>query len=192
MQADSLPAEPQGKPSSIMMCPSCLAVVLSLQLHIYVVVVSLSRVRIFVTPWTAAHPATLSFIISCSLLKFTSIESVMLSNHFILLCCPLFLLPAIFPSIRVFSKESALRIRWPKYWSFSFSISFSDAYSRLISLRMDWFDLLVVQGTLKSLYQYHRYFTSRIFINFGHFSAFTSLHISFCLSFSPLSMPNYI
>ena len=152
----------------------------------------LSHVRIFVTPWTAAHPATLSFIISCSLLKFTSIESVMLSNHFILLCCPLFLLPAIFPSIRVFSKESALRIRWPKYWSFSFSISFSDAYSRLISLRMDWFDLLVVQGTLKSLYQYHRYFTSRIFINFGHFSAFTSLHISFCLSFSPLSMPNYI
>ena len=151
----------------------------------------LSHVRLFATPGAAACQASLSITNSWSLLKLMSIESVMPSNH-LSLCHPLLLQTSIFPRIRVFSKESALRIRWPKYWSFSFSISFSDAYSRLISLRMDWFDLLVVQGTLKSLYQYHRYFTSRIFINFGHFSAFTSLHISFCLSFSPLSMPNYI
>ena len=115
---------------------------------------SLSRVQLFVTPWTAAHQASLSITNSRSLLKLTSIESVMSSNHLIL-CCPLLLLPLTFPSISVFSNESVLCIRWPKYWSFSFSISPSDEYSRLISFRMDWFDLLPVQGTLKSLLQHH-------------------------------------
>ena len=93
------------------------------------------------TPWTTAHQASLSFTISQSLLKLMSLESVMLSNHLIL-CCPLLLLPSIFPSIRIFSKESALHIRWPKNWSFSFSISPSKEYSGLISFRIDWFDLL--------------------------------------------------
>ena len=105
-------------------------------------------------PWTAAHQASLSFTISWSLLRFMSIESVMPSNHRIL-CHPLLLLPSIFPSIRVFSNDSALLIRWPKYWSFSFSISPSNEYSGLISFRIDWFDLLAVQGTLKSLLQHH-------------------------------------
>ena len=106
------------------------------------------------TPWTAAHQASLPITNSQSLLKLMSIESVIPSNHLIL-CCPLLLLPLTFPSIRVFSNESVLCIRWPKYWSFSFSISPSDEYSRLISFRMDWFDLLPVQGTLKSLLQHH-------------------------------------
>ena len=106
------------------------------------------------TPWTAPCQAPLSSTVSWSLLKFISTESVMLPNH-LSLCHPL-LLPSIFPSIRVFSKESALRIRWPKYWSFSFSISPSNEYSGLISFRIDWFDLLAVQGTLKSLLQHHR------------------------------------
>ena len=110
---------------------------------------SLSRVRLFVTPWTAAYQASLSIANSRSLLKLMSIESMMPSNHLIL-CHPL-LLPSFFPSIRVFSNESVLCIRWPKYWSFSFSISPSNEYSGLISLRIDWFDLLVIQGTLKSL-----------------------------------------
>ena len=114
----------------------------------------LSCVQLFETPWTAAHQASLSFTISLNLLKLTSTESVAPSNHLIL-CLPLFLLPSIFPSIRVFSKESVLRIRWPKYWSFSFSISPSNVYSGLISFRNDWFDLLAAQGTLKSLLQYH-------------------------------------
>ena len=114
--------------------------------------------RLFATPWTAVRQASLSFTISQSLLKLMSIESVMPSNHLIL-CCPL-LLPSIFPSIRVFSKESVLCIRWPEYWSFSFSISPSNEYSGLISFRMDWFDLLVVQGTLKSLLQHHSSKTS--------------------------------
>ena len=109
---------------------------------------SLSHVQLFVTPWIAAHQASLSFTISQSLLKLMSVESVMPSNHLIL-CCPLLLLPLIFPSIRVFSNESLLHIRWPKYWSFSFSISPSNEYSGLISFRMDWLDLLAVQGTLK-------------------------------------------
>ena len=116
------------------------------------VVQSLSCVRLFVTPWTAACQVSLSFTISWSLLKLMSIESVMPSNHFII-CRPLFLLPSIFPSIRVFSNESSLCIRWPKYWSFR--ISPSNEYSGLISFRMDWFDLLAVQGTLKSLLQHH-------------------------------------
>ena len=115
---------------------------------------SLSHVWLFVTPWTTACQASLSNTISWSLLKLMSIESVMPSNHLIL-CHPLFLLPPIFPSIRVFSQESALHIRWPKDWSFSFSISLSNEYSRLMSFRMDWLDLLAVQGTLKSLLQHH-------------------------------------
>ena len=119
-----------------------------------VIVQLLSCVRLFATPWTAAHQAPLSFTISQSLLKLMSIESVMPSNYFIL-CCPLLLLPSIFPSIKVFSSESTLCIRWSKYWSFSFSISPSSEYSGLISLRIDWFDLLTFQGTLKSLFQHH-------------------------------------
>ena len=106
------------------------------------------------TPWTAARQASLSFTISWSLLKLMSTESVMPSNHLVL-CCPLVLLPWTFPSIRVFSNESVLHARWPKYWSFSFSISPSNEYSGLISSRMDRLDLLAVQGTLKSLLQHH-------------------------------------
>ena len=104
-------------------------------------------------PWTAAHLASLSFTISQSLLKLMYIELVMASNR-LTLYCPLLLLPSIFPSIRVFSSESALCIRWPKYWSFSFSISPSTEYSELISFRIDWLDLLSVQGVLKSLLQH--------------------------------------
>ena len=115
---------------------------------------SLSRVRLFVTPWTAAHQASLSITNSWSSHKPMSIESVMPSNHLIL-CCPLHLLPSIFPCIRVFSNESALLIRWPKYWSFSFNISLSNEHPGLIFFRMDWLDLLAVQGTLKSLLQHH-------------------------------------
>ena len=110
---------------------------------------SLSHVWLFATPWTAACEASLSFTIFQSLLKLMSIESVMPSNHLIL-CRPLLLLPSIFPSIRVFSSELVLPIRWPKDWSFSFSISPSNEYSGLISFKIDWFDILVVQGTLKS------------------------------------------
>ena len=114
---------------------------------------SLSRVRLFVTPWTAARQASLSITNSQSWLKLMSIESVMPSNHLIL-CHPL-LLPSIFPSFRVFFSESVLCIRWPKYWSFSFNASPSNDYSGLFSFRMDWFDLLAVQGTLRSLLQHH-------------------------------------
>ena len=112
-----------------------------------------SHVRLIATPWTAAHQASLSITNSQSLLKLMSIEPVMSSNHLIL-CHPHLLLPSIFPSIRVFSNESVLRVRWPKYWSFSFSISPSNEYSRPISFRMDWLGLLTVQGTLKSFYQH--------------------------------------
>ena len=115
---------------------------------------SLSHVRFFATPWSAAHQASLSITSSWTLFKFMSIESVMPSSHLIL-CRPLLLLPSIFPSIRVFSNESVLRIRWPKYWSFSFNISPSNEYSGLTSFRMDWLDLLAIQGTLKSLLQPH-------------------------------------
>ena len=115
---------------------------------------SLSRVQLFVTPWTTVRQASLSITNSQSLLKLMSIEWEMPSNHLILYC-PLFLLPSIFPSIRVFSSESVLQIRWPKYWNFSFSFSPSNEYSRLISFRMDWLDLLAVQGTLKRLPQHH-------------------------------------
>ena len=116
------------------------------------VVQSLSRVQLFVTPRTAARQVSLSLTITWNLFKLMSIESVMPSNH-LLLCCPLLLLPSIFPSIRVFSSESALLIRWPKYWCFSFNICPSNEYSGLISFRIDWFDLLAVQGTLTL--QYH-------------------------------------
>ena len=121
---------------------------LSITSKIMVVVQSFSPVRLFAAPWTAARQASLSITISQSF-KLMSVESVMLSNH-LSLCRPLLLLPFMFPSIRVFSNESALLIRWPKYWSFSFSVSPSNEYSGLISFRIDWFDLLAVQGTLKS------------------------------------------
>ena len=124
-------------------------------LNIFVVAVqSLSRVRLFETPWTGPCKASLSFSISQRLLKLMSIESVMLSNHR-MLCLPLLLLSSIFPSIRGFSNESAFPIRWPEYWGFSFSISPSNEYSESISFRIDWFDLLAVQGTAKSLLQHH-------------------------------------
>ena len=114
----------------------------------------LSHVRLFATPWTATRPACLSITNSQSLFKLRSIQLVMPSNHLILYH-PLLLLPSVFPSKRVFSDESVLRIRWPKYWSFSFSISPSNEYSGLVSFRIDWLDLLAVQGTLKSLLQHH-------------------------------------
>ena len=115
---------------------------------------SLSHVWLFVTPWTAAHQASLSLTYSQSLLKLMSIESGVLSNHLIL-CCLILLLLSIFPRIRVFSNESVFPISWPKYWSFSFSMSPSNEYSGLISFRMDWLDLLAVQGTLQSLLEHH-------------------------------------
>ena len=115
---------------------------------------SLSRVQLFATPWIAARQASLSFTISWSLLKFMFIESVMPSNHFIL-CRPLLFLPSVFPSIRVFSNESALWIRCPKYWRFSFNISPSNEHPGLVSFRMDWLDLLAIKGTFKSLLQHH-------------------------------------
>ena len=142
----------------------------------------LSRVQLFATPWTAARQASLSIINSQSLLKLMSIESVMPSNHFIL-CCPLFLLPSIFPSIRVFSNESILCIRWPKYWSFSFSISPSNEYSGMIFFRMDWWDLLAVQGTLKSLLQHYG---SKASIFGAKLSLWSNSHIHTWLQEKPL------
>ena len=135
-----------------------------------------SHVRLFATPWSAARQASLSITNSWGLLKLMSIESVMPSNHLIL-CHPLLLTPSIFLNIRVFSNESVLRIRWPKYWSFSFSISPSSEYSRLISFRMDWLDLLSVQGTLKSLLQHHNSKASILQCSvFFHSSNLTSIH----------------
>ena len=122
--------------------------------HQFISVKSLSPVHLFATPWTAACQASLSITNSWSILKLMSIESVMPYNHLIL-CHPLLLLPSIRPSIRVFSNESVIRIRWPKYWSLSFSISPFNEYSGLISFRMDWLDLFAFQGTLKSLLQHH-------------------------------------
>ena len=125
---------------------------------------SLSHFQLLVTPWTAAHQASLSITNSRSLLKLMSIKLVMPFNYLIL-CCPLLLLPSIFPSIRVFSNKSGLLIRWPKYWSFSFSICPSNEYSGMISFRIDWFDLLAVQGTLKSLLQHnskHQFFSAQL------------------------------
>ena len=141
--------------------------------HQFSSVQSLSRVWLFATPWTAAHQASLSITNSQSPPKPMSIESVMPSNHLIL-CHPLLLLPSIFFNISVFSNESALHIRWPKYWSFSFNISPSNQYSRLISFMMDWLDLLAVQGTLKSLLQHH---SSKAFV-LCH-SAFFIVQLSF-------------
>ena len=132
---------------------------------------SLSCVRLFLIPWTAAHQASLSIIKSWNLLKLMSIELVMPSNHLIL-CRPLLLPLSVFPSIRVFSNESVLCIRWSKYWSFSCSISPSNEYSVLISFRMDWLDLLAVQGTLKNLLQHH---TSKAPI-LQHSAFFISIH----------------
>ena len=136
-----------------------------IHIHTHISVQLLSHVWLAVTPWTAAHQASLSITNSWSLLKLTSIESVMPSNHLIL-CRPLGLLPAIFPSIRVFSNESALCIRGPNYCSFSFSISPSSEHPGLISFRMDWLDLLAVQGTLKSLLnttvQKHQFFGAQL------------------------------
>ena len=142
--------------------------------YFVVVVQSLSCVRLFATPWTAAHQASLFFTISWSLLKLTSVESGMPFNHLIL-CQPLLLLPSIFPSIRVFSNKLALHIKWPKYWSFS--ISPSNEYSELISFRIDWFDLLAVQVTLKSLIQHHSWKES-ILLTFSllYGSTVTSIH----------------
>ena len=143
-----------------------------------VTVQSLSRVQLFATPWAAACQASLYITNSQSLLKLMSIESVMPSNHLIL-CCPLLLPPSIFPSIRIFSNESVLCITWPKYWSFCFSVSPSNDYSGLISFRMDWLDLLAVQGALKSLLQHHSLFVCLfvcLFIYFG-FHSFIHLYL---------------
>jgi len=133
---------------------------------------SLSHVWLFVTPWTAACQASLSNTNSQSLLKLMPIELVMPSNHLIF-CHPLFLLPSVFPSIRVFSNQSVLHIRWPKYWSFSFSIGPSSEYSGLISFRMDWLNLFAVHGTLKSLLQHHNSKASTLWC-----SAFLMVQIS--------------
>ena len=138
---------------------------------------SLSRVRLFAIPWTAAHQASLSITNSRSLLRLTSSELMMSSNHLIL-CHPLLLPPSIFPSITVFSNESVLCIRWPKYWSFSFSISPSNEYPGLISFRMDWLDLVAVQGTLKSLLQQTPQFKSinSSALSFLYSPTLTSIH----------------
>ena len=125
------------------------------------------------TPWITAHQASLSINNSQSLLKLMSIESVMPSHHLIL-CHPLLLLPPIPPSIRVFSSESILHMRWPKYWSFSFSISLSNEHPGLISFRLDWWDLLAVRGTLKSLLQHHINFSA---LSFLHSPTLTSIHV---------------
>ena len=135
---------------------------------------SLSCVQLFAIPWTTARQASLSITNSWSLLKLMSIELVMPSNHLIF-CRPL-LLPSIFPSIRVFSNESVLHIRWPKYWSFSFSISPSNECSGLTSFRMDWLDLLAVQGTLKSLLQHQFKSINSSVLSFFHSPALTSIH----------------
>ena len=134
-------------------------------IHVFSSVQSLSHIWLFATPWTTARQASLSITSSQSLLKLMSIGLVMSSNHLIL-CYPLLHPPSIFPSIRVFSNESVLRIRWPNYWSFSFSISLSSEYSGLISFKMDWLDLLAVQGTLRVLsnttVQKHQFFSAQL------------------------------
>ena len=135
----------------------------------------LSHVRLFATPWAAAHQASLSITSSQSLLKLMSIELVMPSNHLIL-CCPLILLPSIFHRIRIFSNELVPHIRWPKYWSFSFSISSSNEYSGLIYFRMKWLDLLAIRGTLKSLLQHHSSSINSLALSFLHSPTLTSIH----------------
>ena len=136
---------------------------------------SLSHVQFFATPWTAACQASLSITNSQSLLKLMSIKLVMPSNHLIL-CCPLLLLPSICPSIRVFSNKLVLRIKWPKYWSFSFSITPYNEYSGLISFRIDWLDLLAIQGTLKSLLHHHSSKASILWLSFLYSPTLTSIH----------------
>ena len=136
---------------------------------------SLSCIQLFVIPWTAACQASLSITSSQSLLKLMSIEPVMLSNRLIL-CSPLLLPPSIFPSIRVFSSASVLPIMWPKYWSFSFNISPSNEYSGLISFRIEWLDLFVVQGTLKSLLQHHNSKASVLYHSFLYSPTLTCVH----------------
>ena len=133
----------------------------------------LSRVQLFASPWTTAQQASLTITNPQNLLKLTSIELVMPSNHLIL-CRPLLLLPSLFPNIRVFSNESVLRIRQAKYWSFSFSISPSNEYSELISFRMDWLDLLAVQGTLQNLIQHH---SSKASVFCSQLSLWSNSHI---------------
>ena len=153
-----------GKEYRSFLTEDMLEISLCTEYSIAVVVQSLNHVPLFTTPWTAAYQAFLSFTISQSLLKIKSIESIMPSNHLIL-CHPLLPLLSIFPSIRVFSNELALYIRWPKYWSFSFSISPSNEYSELVSFRIDWFYLLAVQGTLKvfssTTVQKHQFFSAQ-------------------------------
>ena len=141
---------------------------------LFVIVHLLSCVQLLATPWTAAHQVSMSIINSRSLLKLMSIESVMPFNHLIL-CHPLLLLPSIFPSIRVFSNESSLHIRWPKYWSFSFSISPSNEHPGLISFRMHWLVLLAVQGTLSSPTPQSKRINSSV-LSFLHSPNFTSIH----------------
>ena len=155
----------------------CMCVYMCVYIYIYLVIQSLSHVWFFATPWTAACQASLSFTISWSLLKLMSIELMMPSKHLIL-CCSFLLLPSIFPSLRVFSNESVLHIRWPKYWTFSFSISTSSEYSGLISFRMDWLDL---QETLKSLLQQHSskasiLWRSAFSLSFLHSPTLTSIY----------------
>ena len=137
---------------------------------------SLSRVQLFVTPWTTASQTFLSITNSQNLPKLVSMDLVMPSNHLIL-CHPLLLLPSIFPSTRVFSNESALHMRWPKYWSFSFNISPSNEHSGLISFRMDWLDLPAVQGTLKNLLQHHIKRINSSVLSFIYSPILTSIHV---------------
>ena len=144
----------------------------------FIIVVHLrSCIQLFATPWTIACQASLSFTSSWNLLRFLSIESVMPSNHLIL-CHPLLFLPLIFPSIRVFSKQLALHIRWPKYWSFSFSNSPSNKHLGLISFRIDWFDLFVVQETLKSLLQHHSWKASILWCSAFFMDQFSYLYMT--------------
>ena len=146
------------------------------QFYAFVLFISVAQsCPVFTTPWTAGHQASLSITNSWSLLKLMSTESMMTSNHLIL-CHPFLFLPSIFPSIRVFSNESILRIGWPKYWSFSFTISPSNEYSGLISFRNDWFDLLAVQGSLNSLLQHHSSKASVLW----HSALWSNSHIHTC------------
>ena len=159
LQADSLPSELPGKPKntgvgSLSLLRENFPIIMYLYGYVLCALSHLSRVRLFATPWIAAHQASLSITNSRRLLRLMSIKSVMPSSHLIL-CRLLLLLPPIPPSIRVFSSESALHMRWPQYWSFSFSISPSNEHPGLTSFRMDWLNLLAVQGTLKSLLQHH-------------------------------------
>ena len=137
--------------------------------------IQFSSARLFATQWTAAHQASLSITNFQSLLKVMTIEPVMPSNHLIF-CRPLLLPPSLFPSIWVFSNEPVLHIRWPKYWSFSFSISLSNEYSGLISFRIDWFDLLAVQGTLQRFLQHHNSKSILLALSFLYSPTLTSIH----------------